>query len=93
MDLDFYDDITITVRRKQWKSIIHKNVSINYLCVTVCSTFMQSVYILLHASGFDPPPPSYNFLSTLIQRRPRWENIGHDPFKYIEIYTFAIHMN
>ena len=35
MDLDFYDDIRIIVKKKQWKSIIHKNLSINDLCVSV----------------------------------------------------------
>ena len=49
-------------------------------------TLMQCVYIRLHALGFDPPPPIYNSLSTLIQCR-HWT----DPFKY-NVYRSDIHI-
>ena len=80
MNLDFYDDIRNIVKRKQLKSIIHKNVGYSVFDMELC------VYMRLHALEFDPPPPSNNFPSTLIQPRSRWENIGHNPFKYIEVY-------
>ena len=48
--------------------------------------YSVTVYIRLHALGFDPPPPIYNSLSTLIQRR-HWT----DPFKY-NVYRSDIHI-
>ena len=59
--------------------------SINDLCVTVCSTLMECVYIRLDASEYVQPLLSYNFLSTPIQRRSKWENEV--------VYTIYILMN
>ena len=39
--------------------------------------YSVTVYIRLHALGFDPSPPSYNSLSTLIQRR-HWTRPVHN---------------